>query len=741
MAYQRPQVTVEQNLTIAPITVERDMTAFVFGPNYELHRYSDADEKAGTAVGQYEGSEMEFAYPGVVDDEKVDAGFTKLTGDNAVVKLVELGDAALPEAGTSAVSIIDNGGYTKLLFAGKAFVDVDVNGNEVTRWDSLPKNLAVGDVLRISYTDAGVSESVNVHVKEVAYSDTPWTNIDSDSSAEGEAGTLVTIDDAIPEGTVLSSVTADLVAVFQGVEFTSKNLSVGAGYQWQQVKVTASDGSRVNGVKVTALNAWVQDYFELPKYCPVVEADLFLTYRELITPYSDTLHSVAGASNVANMLGKVDPDNPLAMGVYMACLNAQTDDGLEAPAVYFMSIPSDDKDGYDVVLNRASLTDRVYVFAPTTRNEAVLEAVRAHVVAMSTKEVKQWRIAAACSEVKAEVARLSSADNVQGRNYYAIPVSPDGTQPGLTNYNKIRVVRAKDDIRGNTDVQFRSTIVVGDRIRFNYHTDAWSEIKYNEYLVKRVVNNYTLEVEGVVDSAWLDPAEGGQSYIPELVEVYHTYTSLEEAEQVALTSKAMASRRMLNIFPTYFNNDGVKMGGEFAACAVAGLVSATLPQQPITNMTVRGIDDIPMVYQTYSKAELDLIAAGGTFIIAQDLPGDRVYIRHQITTAYPDGNLNTAELSVTKNVDSISYAFAEAFRPYYGRYNITPKLIATLRSRATALLTHLSSGIGTYGPQVIADQTEILYVRQNEAFKDHVDVAIRLGVPYPCNVIDIVLTV
>ena len=33
------------------------------------------------------------------------------------------------------------------------------------------------------------------------------------------------------------------------------------------------------------------------------------------------------------------------------------------------------------------------------------------------------------------------------------------------------------------------------------------------------------------------------------------------------------------------------------------------------------------------------------------------------------------------------------------------------------------------------------YIRQNEFFKDHVDVSISLAVPYPCNVIEIVLTV
>ena len=219
------------------------------------------------------------------------------------------------------------------------------------------------------------------------------------------------------------------------------------------------------------------------------------------------------------------------------------------------------------------------------------------------------------------------------------------------------------------------------------------------------------------------------------------YTAAETADVVAAISKAMASRRMINVFPSAFNSDGVAMTGEFAACAVAGLISATEPQQPITNVTIRGIDDIPMVYQTFNRAQLNTIAAGGTFIIAQDMPNDVVYVRHQITTAYPDGNLNTAEMSITKNVDSISYAFAEVFRPYYGKYNITPDLIATLNNRTKDLVSQFARSTSVYGPQLIAAETELLYVRQSDLMKDHVDIAIRLGVPYPCNNIDIVLTV
>ena len=744
MAYQRPMVTVDQNMTITPTSIERDQPAFIFGPNYELHRYANDEEKAGTAVGTFDGSAKMFKYPGAIDEDAVDTKYTKLNGDNVVVELADLtpntDKAALPETGVSAAQRAENGGYTKLLFGGKIYVDRDVSGNSVIRNSALPRNLAAGDILLVSYKEQGAdapTSTIQTKVLDVKYSASAW-NLDSDSSTEGVAGTLVTIEDAIPETADTTSVKVKLVGILNGVEFTAKNINAGSGYQWEQGKYTV-DGETFKGVKVNALNALVSGYFAEPTYCTVLFADLFVTFRELIVSYADTFHSVTGASAVANMLGKVDPDNPLAMGVYMAALNSATDDGDEAPPVFFMSVPSDDKDGYDAVLNKATLTDRAYVFAPTTRDEAVLELVRSHVLEMSTKTVKMWRIAAASAAVPDEVAKLSAAMDPQGDEFLAIPVSDSGIQTGLTDYNKFRVVKAVDNVNGNTDTAFRSTVVPGDRVRFCFRNDAWGDAKYATYVVKRVINNYTVEVTEDIDVT--DLTAGTGNYVPEKVEIYHTYTAAESAEVIASVSKAMASRRMLNVFPSVFRNDGVTMTGEFAACAVAGLISATEPQQPITNVTVRGIDDIPLVYQTYNKTQLDTIAAGGTFIIAQDLPGDLVYVRHQITTAYPDGNLNTAELSITKNVDSISYAFAQVFRPYYGKYNIMPELVTNLETLAGQLISQFGGSTSEYGPQLITDETEIKYIRQNELMKDHVDVAISLGVPYPCNNIDIVLTV
>lgn len=704
MAYQRPMVTVDQNMTVTPTSIERDQPAFICGPNYELHRYENDNEKAGCAVGAYDGSAKIVKYPNVIDDEAVDTEYTKLFGDNVVVKLA---DIASPEY-SDAVTAIDG----KNVECGKLSVDIAKDSLDVT----------AGSSILIKYsTDTNGESSGGVEARSFT---SKVIKIDVDNNTEKI--TAIYIEDQITETVVENSLSAEVIDVVNGVEFTRKNLAANAGYQWEQGEYTV-DGEKFNGVKVNAgaLNALLSYNGEVDYY-PVIAADLYISYRELITGYSDTIHSVTGSSDVANLLGTVDPDNPLAMGVYISCLNAATDDGDEAPPVFFMAVPEDNKDGYDAVLNKISLTDKVYSITPTTRDEAILEAVRNHVLAMSQKTVKQWRIGVVSAEVPEFVSKLNAKMDPDGHDFWAI--SPEA--------NTVRVVKDSTSTIGNQDTKFRSTLAVGDKVKLLRATkNSWGEDVWDEYEIKRIVNNYTVVVK--------DNESGplAISNTARKIEIDHPLTATEQAEEIAKVSSQMASRRMYNVFPSVFSSNGVTMTGEFAACAVAGLISATEPQQPITNMTVRGIDDIPLVYQTYNKDQLDLIASGGTFIVCQDFANDKVYVRHQISTAYPDGNLNTAELSITKNVDNISYAFAETFRPYYGKYNIVPGLTTKLWKLASTLLTHFCSSASEYGPQLLNEGTEILYIRQNELMKDHLDVGIRLGVPYPCNNIDIVLTV
>ena len=764
MAYIKPQVTVAQNFTQAPLSVDREQPAFIFGPNYQLHRYENDSEKEASSVGLFKGEKKFVEYPGALDASKVDKSYTKLFGDNVVIGLYDCGIPQLPESGNSFPQsmVIANGGYTRLFFANKAFVRLDVDGYAVKREEDLKRDIVANDALLIEFTPEGSDETTTkivTTIDAIAYSKNGF-NLDNDSSKEAATpGTLITIDDVLPAGCEIVGVT--LCEIQSGVEFTRHDLHTeNSGVnQWTEVEADGTDAYKDDsglpyekGTPLVEINddlfVQVFDYGTPGEYFKVAYADLFVTFRELLTGYSDAIHSVANASEVADVLGTVDPDNPLAQGVYQAAVNAVSDDGFTSPPTYFMAVPTDDLNGYNEVLDAATLTDVIYSLSPTTSDEAVLDAVQAHVVAMSAKDVKRWRICFVSAKVPNEGAVYSPANNTDGSNFLAVPVSTvAGTGAGgdPETYTMLRVVVSETDRSGSPNTAFRSDVKPGDTIRFRPHADAWGDKTYDTYTVKSVVNNNTVLLTKAVDVSALEHDEDG--YLPVAIEVYHTYTDAEKATVIASTSKAMASRRTYNVFPPVFLSNGVQMTGEFGACAIAGRVAACLPQQPMTNLEVRGVDDVPMIYKTFNESELNVIAAGGTFIIAQDMPEDKVYIRHQISTAYPDGNINTAELSITKNVDSISYGIAQTLAPYIGKYNITPELLRVIRNVLSELIYHYEAGTTLYGPQLIAvdedgnDLTVINYVRQNNLAKDHVDVSIRLGVPYPCNNIDVVLTI
>jgi hypothetical protein len=150
-----------------------------------------------------------------------------------------------------------------------------------------------------------------------------------------------------------------------------------------------------------------------------------------------------------------------------------------------------------------------------------------------------------------------------------------------------------------------------------------------------------------------------------------------------------------------------------------------------------------MVYSVFSRSQLNTMAAGGTLILMQDVAGGRIYVRHQLSTATAENNINTRELSVTKNLDSISFYFADRLAPYIGRYNITPELLTVLRTQIDDGLLYLGSftSVGLLGPQVILDNTQVRSLQQHPTLKDTVIAIVDLQLPYPLNVIELHLVV
>jgi len=456
----------------------------------------------------------------------------------------------------------------------------------------------------------------------------------------------------------------------------------------------------------------------------VYSADMYVEYRALLSTYTDTLHFIADIANVPTELGTVSPDNPLSQGVYNALSNSGN------RGVWYMGVPSVDLAGFSTVLDRASLTDEVYNFAPLTRDMQILDAVEAHVNDMSSESNKRWRIAFVGTDMPTIHAVYNKADNPVNKEFYAL-VSDDPSVPG-TQYTVVTFVPASGESSPYTNCL--ADVKAGDKVRINFATDAWGTASYEEYTVASVSSNTQLK---------LTTGLAAPVIVATKIEVWHPYSVAEMATAVAAISSGFANRRMYHVFPSRLGAFGVQETAEFGAAAIAGLCSSVAPQQGLTNIEVNGFDDLPMVYSMFNRAQLNEMAGAGTLIIMQDIAGGTIYVRHQVSTKAADEDLNTTELSITKNLDSISYFFDTRLKPYIGRFNITQALIDVIETEINDGLMYLGSltSVGLLGPQIVLNGTSIRSIQQHPVLLDHLIAYVDVVLPYPLNVMELHLVV
>ena len=437
---------------------------------------------------------------------------------------------------------------------------------------------------------------------------------------------------------------------------------------------------------------------------PVESGRMYVSYRALSNDYTSGIYSFEHLGSVSAELGEIHPDNPLAQGVYHALLNAG------GRSVYFAATPSDDMAGYEAVLDLASKTDRLYALVPMSRDQVIIDMVAGHVHAMSAEDVKQWRIA------------------FVGVQTDSIDVLVEGNATLQVEDGVYRAVFSQG-------AELMSRVGVGDTVHLGISADAWGTRISDTYRVVEVESNSVLQLTPV------EVVSGTITAMPEPVEVTRVLSNPVRAQRVAARSSSLSSRRMYSIFPEEFYYNGVTLTSEFAAAAVAGLVSSMAPQRPLTNVELVGIGTIQ---DRFGREDLNTMAEGGTFILAQDLEGGRTYVRHQISTQMADGNLYTSELSITKNLDAVSYYLSNLLSPFHGRYNITPELVRIMHATLYGGLEFLMSdrtGTGLIGPMLLTEGTAVREVTQHPVLKDQIVAIADVGLPVPNNVTQLRLVV
>jgi len=175
----------------------------------------------------------------------------------------------------------------------------------------------------------------------------------------------------------------------------------------------------------------------------------------------------------------------------------------------------------------------------------------------------------------------------------------------------------------------------------------------------------------------------------------------------------------------------------YLAAAAAGLRSACAPHQPITRVTLEGVN---LLNSTgYTASALDAMAAGGVWIAVRDEGSGSVYTRHQLTTC--SSKYNQREDSKITNADEISRFYREELGDLFGRSNISDELIETLYLRLNTVYQRISARNWDWrlGRQITGVTDTV--VQRDPDLADRLLVKVSLTTPDPLNNLDVYITI
>lgn len=265
-AYVQPQVLVFQEFNQVAAGLTQPLRACIVGPNAQLFRYDDPDEKATLRLGDYADYYVDggdFLWPGRPAGGIVDPAFVKLYIDNAKLRYfthsIGVGEVVAPVSGkVNRVRLADVGA------SGEGFTE---NGDYPRAAALLDRDVAVGDYVYIR----GVGEDdeiyeLNTYITDiagevvaasVAWPEADSANADSQTSAStvtqvaGPVNCLaVEVDlseyNGLVDGYISETYTLSVVG-----SSTNENLTTGL------VRLSSASGADQSGrVRPAAVNTW-----------------------------------------------------------------------------------------------------------------------------------------------------------------------------------------------------------------------------------------------------------------------------------------------------------------------------------------------------------------------------------------------------------------------------------------------------------------------------------------------------
>lgn len=475
-------------------------------------------------------------------------------------------------------------------------------------------------------------------------------------------------------------------------------------WTWDSANVTVKDNLMISDI------SWESGTVTLP----VEQSKVYVTYRALRPENTTFIDYVTSVDEIETKLGVIDPNNPLAYGVYKALQNAGT------ALVRFIPIETDDAAGYTKALEPAENVNNVYHFVPLTFDHAVHSIIKAHLNAYSTPSQGKWRRMICSSEldpIKDIYITYPNENTGEPEDYLATITD----YPADTVATNIYV-----EALPNQGVDAVAAMRIGDVMRANYTIDSQGHEIYTEYTITQILSG----------TSWLiGTGPAAPVTIASKFTIVRPLAKSEQIDEFGGYAESLNDRRVTLVYPDWAtSDDGNLVEGFYLAAAIAGMVAANYPNQGLTNMSPAGFTDASKASIYFTREQLDLLAESGVFIITQDTIGATPYIRHQLTTN--TSTIEYQEQSICINVDSISYIIKAVLQPFIGVYNITDTVLSTIRTTLEGVIEKLKVELDSrIGGQLI--DAVITRIEQDPVLKDQLRVDITATIPYPLNVINV----
>jgi hypothetical protein len=473
------------------------------------------------------------------------------------------------------------------------------------------------------------------------------------------------------------------------------------------------------------------------------QASTYIAYKGLrldMSPEADNpaLIRIDSISTLEAAADPISTDNPGALMAYLALLNAPA---IEVTAIGVPEVSADAPDGTPLGYSKCAEfleNEEVYALATASQISTVHQTFLTHVNVMSEPEQKGERI------------------------YFFNPPTPTRANPALVgsgtdanstaNVNEcvVDVNIAPALIAAGIDPNAAINPATG-AIENEVYLDIGGSDKY--YLVKSVDNGTKLALRttfaagdgnddsffsteafptSVISDDWTVYIRGAELLIPG--------TTKPDRSRIAETIQGAASaygfRRGFYVFPDFcaINVTGLEqiVKGYYATACVVGMVGQLPPQQGFTNYPITGLTRVVGSNDRFTNKQLNVMAAGGVYILVQDFQGAPVVCRHQLSTNTT--SIETRELSITKVVDYTAKFLRGGLRNFIGRSNITQGFLDNLSTVIQGQLNFLVDN----GVLIGADINNLI---QSADQPDTVIVDVTIDVPFPCNYIRLTLIV